>query len=97
MMTQADILAKNEETFTNINIIKDLAETYDSAVAGTLLKNFSNPEASTSPGTALSEAPTTSNQTRSPKPNDFDGNEFRSYALSEQSPIKPSKYFADDR
>jgi gamma-glutamyltranspeptidase len=33
MMTQADILAKNEETFTNINLIKNLAETYDSAVS----------------------------------------------------------------
>jgi hypothetical protein len=91
MMTQADILAKNEETFTNINLIKDLAEQYDNKVAGSLLKNFSNKDTSASYDTA-----TTSSQAQLTRPSDFDGNDFVPYELTEQSPIKPSKYFADD-
>jgi hypothetical protein len=91
MMTQADILGKNEETFTNINLIKDLAEQYDNAVAGTILKNNSNQEGSTS-----YDMPTSSSQARLTRPSDFDGNDFPQQELTEQSPIKPSKYFADD-
>ena len=99
-MTQADILAKNEETFTNINLIKDLANTYDLAVAGGI-KNptYVKTGDEETPSTPL-DSPTTSQQAeaRLPKPYNFgDNNEFSPYELTEQSPIRPSKYFADDR
>ena len=90
-MTQADIVVKNEETLTNINLIKNLVETYDNAVAGTLLKNMETD--TTSPN----DHPSTSQQSDAARPTDFDSNEFSPYALNEQSPIKPSKYFANDR
>ena len=113
-MTQADILAKNEETFTNLNIIKDLTETYDSAVAAA--SGFRNPTFQTdeqsvqtapTPSTSLQQEPTISitnegssmqqQQARLSKPDNFGDNEFTPYEMTEQSPIRPSKYFATDR
>lgn len=87
MMTQADILAKNDETYADVTI-----------PANSRAQNL----AYDNPGSQLDEVnETASNATqRIPKPTNFGDNQFGSlnaFDLNEQSPIRPSKYFASDR
>ena len=89
MMTQADILAENQDSFKGVSLIGHLAH---------LNQSFQH-QTSTA---AASERTGSSNDAEATlsRPGGFGVNEFpelRAPAINEQSPIKPSKYFASDR
>ena len=92
MMTQADLLAENQETFKGVSLIGHLAH----------LNQAFQHQTNSSALSERSERTTSSNDTEAPlsRPSGFGVHEFpelRAPVLNEQSPIKPSKYFASDR
>jgi hypothetical protein len=93
MMTQADILAQNEDTFTDINLFgkktrSEMVASYENRAFEDTVQIGSEPATVPVSSAAPIQKPTRF---------DTDFPALDRSAMTEQSPIKPSKYLADDR